>query len=326
MQSSSVLDLLIWVPIAAGIVVLCAGSDRAPQRTRWLAIAGAIAGLLPVIPLLSQFDRASGTLQLVQQLPWLPAIGVSYHLGIDGISLWFTVLTAITTLVVVIASWEAVTVRLAQYFGAFLLLSGCMQGVFLSLDGMLFFVFFEAALIPLYLLIGMWGQERRVYAAVRFFFFSLACSLAMLGALIYLYAQSHTFEIAAWRELKLGFVPQLLVFLCFVAAFSVKVPMWPVHTWLPDVHEEGPTGAAVLLGMLKMGGYGLLRFVLPVVPDACHFFAPAMIALALVAVIYGSLLALVQTDMRRMLAYSAVAHMGLVTLGLFTFNRMGTEG
>ncbi|SIT36747.1 NADH-quinone oxidoreductase subunit M [Paraburkholderia piptadeniae] len=326
MHFPSVLDLLIWVPILAGLVVLASGSESAPNRTRWLALAGAAVSILPVIPLVSGFDSSLATMQFAEQLPWLPDFGISYHLGVDGISLWFTVLTSVTTLIIVIASWESVTKRVAQYYGAFLLLSGCMQGVFTSLDGMLFFVFFEASLIPLYLLIGTWGEKRRVYAAVRFFFFSLVGSLAMLAALIYLWAQSHTFDIAAWRALKLDFTPQLLVFIGFLAAFSVKVPMWPVHTWLPDVHSDGPTGTAVLLGMLKMGGYGLLRFALPIVPDACHFFAPAMIALSLVAVIYGSLLALAQTDMRKLLAYSAVAHMGLVTLGLFTFDRMGTEG
>jgi NADH-quinone oxidoreductase subunit M len=326
MQLPSLLSLLIWVPIAAGLVVLGAGSDRAPGRTRWLALAGALAGLLPAIPLVAGFNNKLATMQFVENVRWLPSFGIGWHLGVDGISLWFVVLTAITTVIIVIASWESINVRLAQYFGAFLVLSGCMQGVFTSLDGMLFFVFFEATMIPLFLLIGAWGRERRVYAAVKYFFFSLVGSLAMLAALLYLYSQSHSFDIARWRDLQLGYWPQILVFLCFLAAFSVKVPMWPVHTWLPDVHLEGPTATAVLIGMLKIGGYGLLRFALPIVPDASHFFAPVMIALSLVAVIYGSLLALVQIDMRKLLAYSAVAHMGLVTLGLFTFNRIGTEG
>jgi NADH-quinone oxidoreductase subunit M len=325
MHLPSVLSFLIWIPVVSGIFVLTFSASASLSRA--VALFGAILGILPLAPLLARFDASSSAMQLVERVDWLPQFGISYHLGVDGISLWFTVLTAVTTLIIFIASWQSVTKQVAQYYGAFLVLSGCMQGVFASLDGMLFFVFFEAALIPLYLLIGAWGTgERRVYAAFRFFFISFLGSLAMLAALIYLWTQAHTFDIDAWRTLKLGFTPQIVVFLCFLAAFSVKVPMWPVHTWLPDVNAEGPTGAAVLLGMLKIGGYGLMRFVLPIVPDASHFFAPAMIVLSLVAVIYGSLVALAQTDMRKLLAYSAVAHMGLVTLGLFTFDRIGVEG
>jgi NADH-quinone oxidoreductase subunit M len=325
MHLPSVLSFLIWIPVVSGIFVLV----FAPSATlsRAVAMFGAFLGVLPAVQLVSQFNEASSAMQFVERVDWLPEFGISYHLGVDGISLWFTVLTAVTTLIVFIASWKSVTKQVAQYYGAFLVLSGCMQGVFASLDGMLFFVFFEASLIPLYLLIGNWGGgERRIYAAIRYFFFSLLGSLAMLAAMIYLWTQAHTFDINAWRDLKLAFAPQIVIFLCFIAAFSVKVPMFPVHTWLPDVNAEGPTGAAVLLGMLKIGGYGMIRYVLPIVPDASHFFAPAMIALSLVAVIYGSLVALAQTDMRKLLAYSAVAHMGLVTLGLFTFDRLGTEG
>ncbi|GAB2892694.1 NADH-quinone oxidoreductase subunit M [Paraburkholderia jirisanensis] len=326
MQLPPLLSQLIWIPIVAGLVVLRAGSDRALNRTRWIALIGALAGLAPVIPLVHGFENHAVALQFVENAPWLPSLGIAWHLGVDGISLWFTVLTALTTVIIVIASWQSITRRAAQYFGAFLLLSGFMQGVFTAQDGMLFFVFFEATLIPLYLLIGTWGQSNRAHAALRFFLFSLTGSLAMLAAMIYLYAQAHSFDLAQWRALQLDFWPQLLVFLCFFAAFAVKVPMWPLHTWLPDVHLEGPTGAAVLMGMLKIGGYGLVRFVLPIVPQASHFFAPAVIALSLVAVIYASLVALVQTDIRKLLAYSAIAHMGLVTLGLFVFTRMSMEG
>ncbi|BBP99816.1 NADH dehydrogenase subunit M [Burkholderia sp. SFA1] len=325
MHLPSVLSFLIWIPVVSGIFVLTLSPSA--KLARAAALFGAVLGALPLVPLVAHFDAASGAMQFVERIEWLPQFGIAYHLGVDGISLWFTVLTAVTTLIVFAASWQSVTKQVGQYYGAFLVLSGCMQGVFASLDGMLFFVFFEASLIPLYLLIGTWGGgERRVYAAIRYFFFSLLGSLAMLAALIYLWSQAHTFDIGAWRHLQLGFAAQIAIFVCFLAAFSVKVPMWPVHTWLPDVNAEGPTGAAVLLGMLKVGGYGLLRYVLPIVPDAAHFFAPAMIALSLVAVVYGSLVALAQTDMRKLLAYSAVAHMGLVTLGLFTFDRMGTEG
>jgi NADH-quinone oxidoreductase subunit M len=246
--------------------------------------------------------------------------------GVDGISLWLVALTALTTIIIVVASWESITERTAQYFGAFLMLSGFMQGVFTAMDGMLFFISFEATLIPLYLLIGTWGHSNRSYAAVKFFFVSFLGSLMMLMSMLYLYSQTHSFDLALWRETQLGTVPQMLIFLGFLAAFGVKVPMWPVHTWLPDVHLDGPTGAAVMIGMLKLGGYGLLRFALPIAPQASHFFAPMMITLSLIAVIYSSLLALVQTDMRRLLAYSTIAHMGLVTLGLFVFNRIGQAG
>jgi NADH-quinone oxidoreductase subunit M len=325
MQSPPLLSLLIWVPIVAGIIVLRAGSGS-PGRARWLALIGALAGLLPVIPLVAGFQNGVPSMQFVENVKWLPSFDIAWHLGVDGISLWLIVLTALTTVVIVVAGWQSITLRSAQYFGSFLMLSGFMQGVFSSLDGMLFFVFFEATLIPLYLLIGTWGNKNRSYAAVKFFFFSLIGSLMMLISMLYLYAQTHSFDLEIWRSAQLGFVPQMLVFLGFLAAFSVKVPMWPVHTWLPDVHLDGPTGAAVMLGMLKIGGYGLLRFALPITPQAAHFFAPAMITLSLVAVIYSSLLALVQTDIRRLLAYSSVSHMGLVTLGLFIFNPLGQEG
>ncbi|RFU45185.1 NuoM family protein [Paraburkholderia sp. DHOC27] len=324
MQHPPLLSLLIWVPIVAGIIVLRAGAGS-PGRARWFALIGALAGAVPAIPLVASFQNGGG-MQFVEHVKWLPAFGIGWHLGVDGISLWLIVLTALTTVVIVVAGWESITVRSAQYFGAFLMLSGFMQGVFTSLDGMLFFVFFEATLIPLYLLIGTWGNKNRTYAAVKFFFFSLLGSLMMLLSMLYLYAQTHSFDLEVWRAAHLDFVPQTLIFLGFLAAFSVKVPMWPVHSWLPDVHLDGPTGAAVMLGMLKIGGYGLLRFALPITPQAAHFFAPAMITLSLVAVIYSSLLALVQTDIRKLLAYSSIAHMGLVTLGLFIFNPLGEEG
>ncbi|NIE64689.1 NADH-quinone oxidoreductase subunit M [Burkholderia sp. Ax-1719] len=326
MQSVPFLSLAIWIPILFGVAVLRLGSDRHPQRTRWLSLIGSIVGLLVTIPLITGFDNHVAAMQFVEFRNWLPDFGVAWRLGIDGISLWLVVLTAFTTLVIVIASWESITVRVAQYHGAFLILSGLMVGTFAATDGMLFFVFFEATLIPLYLLIGSWGHARRSYAAVKFFFFSLAGSLLMLVSMLYLYSQAHTFDMAAWHNLSMGLVPQLLVFIGFFAAFAVKVPMWPFHTWLPDVHLEAPTGATVILAMLKLGGYGFLRFTLPITPDAAHFFAPAIITLSLVAVVYSSLLALAQTDMTKLLAYSTIAHMGLVTLGLFLFNQIGTEG
>jgi NADH-quinone oxidoreductase subunit M len=326
MYSLPYLSLSIWVPILFGLAILRLGSDDKPRAARWLALAGSSFSLLLTLPLVTGFQNHTAAMQFVERLDWLPAFDISYHLGIDGISLWLTVLTAFTTLIVVIASWTAITARVTQYLAAFMFLSGLMIGAFTSLDGMLFFVFFEATLIPMYLLIGSWGGSHRVHAALRFFFFALVGSLAMLIALLYLYQQSHTFDMAAWQTIRLGLVPQVLIFIAFFAAFAVKVPMWPIHTWLPQVHLEAPTGASVVLGMLKLGAYGFLRFSLPITPDASHLFAPVMIALSLVAVIYSSLVALAQTDMSKMLAYSSIAHMGLVTLGLFIFNSIGMEG
>ncbi|GAB7535901.1 NuoM family protein [Burkholderia sp. 22PA0099] len=326
MQSVPFLSLAIWTPIVFGVAVLRIGSDRYPHRARWLALIGAIVGLLLTVPLVAGFDAHNTAAQFTEYKPWLAAFGSAWRLGVDGLSLWLVVLSAFTTLVIVIASWESITTRVAQYHGSFLILSGLMIGVFTSLDGMLFFVFFEATLIPLFVLIGTWGHANRAYAAIKFFFISFAGSLLMLAAMLYLFGVTHTFDMAVWQKTHLGFAPQLLVFLGFFAAFAVKVPMWPVHTWLQDVYTDGPTGAAVSLGMIKIGGYGFLRFALPITPDAAHYLAPVMIGLSLIAVIYASLLALAQKDMAKMLAYSSVAHMGLVTLGVFLFNQMSITG
>ena len=326
MSSLPLLSLAIWLPIIFGVAILRIGSDRNPMPARWLALAGSAVCFVVTLPLVTGFETHSAAMQFVERVNWLPAFDISYHLGVDGISMWLTVLTAFTTLIVTIASWNVITVRVGQYLASFMFLSGLMIGTFASLDGMLFFVFFEATLIPMYLLIGSWGGAGRVVAAVKFFFFSLVGSLMMLMAMLYLYQQSHTFDLASWQALPLGFTPQVLVFIAFFAAFAVKVPMWPIHTWLPQVHLEAPTGASVVLGMLKLGAYGFLRFALPVTPDAAHFFSPVIIVLSLIAVIYASLVALAQTDMSKLLAYSAIAHMGLVTLGLFLFNDIGMDG
>ncbi|WP_186231868.1 complex I subunit 4 family protein [Burkholderia gladioli] len=326
MQSVPFLSLAIWTPIVFGVAILRIGSDRYPHRARWLALVGAIVGLLVTVPLVAGFDAHNTAAQFTEYKPWLSAFGSAWRMGVDGLSLWLVVLSAFTTLVIVIASWESVTTRVAQYHGSFLILSGLMIGVFTSLDGMLFFIFFEATLIPLFVLIGTWGHANRAYAAIKFFFISFAGSLLMLAAMLYLFGVTHTFDMAVWQKTHLGFTPQLLVFLGFFAAFAVKVPMWPVHTWLQDVYTDGPTGAAVSLGMIKIGGYGFLRFALPITPDAAHYLAPVMIGLSLIAVVYASLLALAQKDMAKMLAYSAVAHMGLVTLGVFLFDQMSITG
>jgi NADH-quinone oxidoreductase subunit M len=268
-------------------------------------------------------------MQFVEKMPWILRFNMHYHLGVDGISLWFVLLTAFITIIVVIAGWEVITERVNQYMGAFLVLSGVMIGVFCALDGMLFYVFFEATLIPMYLIIGVWGGPNKIYAAFKFFLYTLLGSLLMLVALIYLYIASEgSFDLATWQQLPLAAKPQTLLFFAFFAAFAVKVPMWPVHTWLPDVHVEAPTGGSAVLAaiMLKLGAYGFLRFSLPITPDASQEWAWLMIALSLIAVVYVGLVAVVQQDMKKLVAYSSVAHMGFVTLGFFVFSSLGVSG
>lgn len=328
MQSFPLLSLAIWIPILTGILILVFGSDSRAALARGIALVGSVIGLLVTLPLISGFDNASASLQFVERVSWIQRFNISYYLGVDGISMWFVVLTAFITVIVVLAGWQVITQKVAQYFAAFLILSGLMIGVFCAADGLLFYVFFEATLIPMYIIIGVWGGANRVYAAFKFFLYTLAGSLLMLVALIYLYSQSGTFELARWHALPLAFEPQVLIFIAFFFAFAVKVPMWPVHTWLPDAHVEAPTGGSVVLAaiMLKLGAYGFLRFSLPIAPDASHFLAPVVIILSLIAVIYIGLVALVQTDMKKLVAYSSIAHMGFVTLGFFIFNQVGAEG
>ena len=323
------LSLAIWLPILSGAVLLVLGRDEHAASVRWIALVAALASFAVTIPLITGFDATTAAMQFQENLAWIERFNVRYHLAVDGISVWFVLLTAFITVIVVIAGWEVITDRVNQYMGAFLILSGLMVGVFTAMDGMLFYVFFEATLIPMYIIIGVWGGPRRVYAAFKFFLYTLAGSLLMLVALIYLYFKSGgSFDLLAWQKLPLPMSAQALLFFAFFAAFAVKVPMWPVHTWLPDAHVEAPTGGSVVLAaiMLKLGAYGFLRFSMPIAPDASREYAWFIIALSLIAVIYIGLVALVQQDMKKLVAYSSIAHMGFVTLGFFLFNELGVSG
>ena len=322
------LSVVIWLPIVFGGLVLATGNDRNAGMARWLALLGALLGLLVALPLYTGFDRMTSAMQFVELKPWISQFNIHYHLGVDGISLLLVLLNCFFTLIVVIAGWQVIEKRVAQYMASFLIMSGLINGVFISLDAMLFYVFWEAMLIPMFIIIGVWGGPNRVYAALKFFLYTLLGSLLMLAALLYLYFQSGSFSILDYYQLPLPMNAQILIFIAFFMAFAVKVPMFPVHTWLPDAHVEAPTGGSVILAaiMLKVGAYGFIRFAMPIAPDASHELAGVMIALSLIAVVYIGLVALTQSDMKKLVAYSSISHMGFVTLGLFLFNAYGMEG
>ena len=315
---ANLLSWLVWLPVLAGLVVLLLG-DRRIAAGRWVALAATLATLALCAPLWDGFDRTTAELQFVERQPWVGILNAWYYLGVDGISMPLIVLTAFTTPLVVVAAWSSIEKRPAQYFASFLVMEGLMIGVFAAADALLFYVLWEAMLIPMFLIIGIWGGSRRVYATIKFFLYTFLGSVLMLVALIWLYLQGGSYEIAYLQQMRIGMTAQVLIFLAFFAAFAVKVPMWPVHTWLPDAHVEAPTGGSVILAaiMLKMGGYGFLRFSLPIAPDASRELDWLVITLSLVAIAYIGFVALAQRDMKKLIAYSSIAHMGFVTLGSF---------
>lgn len=328
MFEQHLLSLAIWIPILSGVIVLATGGDQCASKARWLALLGSIISFLVTVPLVTGFDYSNGGFQFQEAMDWIPSFNIHYHLGADGIAVPLILLTSFTTILVVIAGWEVIQKRVAQYNAAFLIMSGLMIGVFSALDAILYYVFWEAMLIPMFLVIGIWGGPNRVYATIKFFLYTLLGSLLMLVAFIYMFHRTNSFEIVDYYQLPMPLDVQIYVFLAFFMAFAVKVPMWPVHTWLPDAHVEAPTGGSVVLAAiaLKLGGYSFLRFAMPIAPDAAHYLTGFMIALSLIAVVYIAFVALVQKDMKKLIAYSSISHMGFVTLGFFLFSPMGLEG
>lgn len=324
-----VISVAIWMPILFGVLVLATGDDRNASLARVLSLVGSVLSFLVTIPLYTGFARNTSEMQFVELHDWIMRFNIQYSLGVDGISMPFILLTAFFTPIVVLAGWKVIEKRVSQYMASFLIMSGIMIGVFAALDSILFYVFWESMLIPMFLIIGVWGGANRVYAAVKFFLYTLLGSLLMLVALIYLYNQTGgSFAILDFHRVALSMSAQILIFIAFFFAFAVKVPMFPVHTWLPDAHVEAPTGGSVILAaiMLKVGAYGFLRFSMPIAPDASHYLSGGMITLSLIAVVYIGLVALMQTDMKKLVAYSSISHMGFVTLGFFIFNTYGMEG
>ena len=313
-----ILSAIIWLPIIGGTMVLASG-DKNPNSARWISLAVAVMTFVISLPLYSGFNSGTSEMQFVERMPWIGYFNIEYYLGVDGISMPLIILTTFISIFVIVAGWEVIQYKPSYYMAAFLIMEGVMVGVFSALDAMLFYVFWEAMLIPMFLIIGIWGGPNRVYATIKFFLYTFFGSVFMLVALIYMYFQTGSFDILGFHELKLSLSEQILIFIAFLMAFAVKVPMWPVHTWLPDAHVEAPTGGSVILAaiMLKIGGYGFLRFSLPITPDASNELDWLIITLSLIAVVYIGFVALVQQDMKKLIAYSSIAHMGFVTLGFF---------
>ncbi len=325
----SYLSISIFLPVVLGVILLAFGRGMGQGAVRWFALLAAIVSFVVTLPLYFEFDSSSAAMQFVELAPWISRFNINYHLGIDGISMWFVLLTAFITIIAILSAWEVITDRFHQYAAAFLILSGIMIGVFSALDAVLFYIFFEATLIPMYLIIGIWGGDNRIYAAFKLFLYTLLGSFLMLLAILFLFvASGYSFSLQDWQAMPIPLDIQKVLFFAFLAAFAVKIPMWPVHTWLPDAHVQAPTAGSVVLAaiMLKLGAYGLLRFNLGITPDAAQAFSWLMITLSLIAVIYVGLVAMVQRDMKKLVAYSSVAHMGFVTLGFFVFNKLGLSG